>query len=78
MKKILLKNIHPDITQIISMFWLIEILVVGMLEFEAYKEQIATYLETYCGIKAIVALCVYTAIASWPMLRMYPTKPKNK
>lgn len=78
MKKILLKNINPDVAQIVSMLWLIIVLVVGMLAFEAYKVQIVAFCETHGSGVILLAFLVYAAIGSYPWMRVYPNCPKKE
>lgn len=78
MKKILLKNINPDVAQIVSFLWLISVLVVGMLAFEAYKVQIVAFSETHGSGVILLAFLVYAAIGSYPWMRVYPSHPKKE
>lgn len=78
MKKILFKNINPDVAQIVSMFWLISVLVVGMLAFEAYKVQVVAFCETHGSGVILLAFLAYAVIGSYPWMRVYPSRPRKK
>ena len=78
MKKILLKNINPDVAQIVSMFWVITVLATGMLAFEAYKAQITAFCETHGSGAILLGFLVYAVIGSYPWMRAYPSRPRKK
>lgn len=78
MKKFLLKNINTDIAQIVSLFWLISILAVGMLALEAFKVQVIAFCETHNFVVVLLVFFAYAAIGGYPWMRIYPSHHHKK
>ena len=76
MKKFLLKNIHPDLVMVLSLFWFIALLVAAMLGFEVYKQAIDQFFETHTSLYGILAILALSFVSAWPTLRMYPYRKK--
>ena len=76
MKKILLKNVHPDIVFVVAMIWSMGNLFLSMAAFHAYQETVDAACESLGPVLSIAALFLWATILSWPWMRMFLAKQK--
>ena len=69
MKKFLLKEISPDLAQILSMYYIVEVLIVTIMLLSAYRCAFEAFLVRTSTATILLTLLGYSLLASWPLLR---------
>ena len=69
MKKFLFKKVGFDLSKLVSILWLFEILIVTVMFLAAYQAEVIEYCETHGAVYQILWLVGLSLVAAYPLLR---------